>query len=137
MWLVIGMTLICLVISTEVFSQVYYEDCPRGTYREAELSRECKPCAKGFYGETRGLTVSTCSAPCPKGRYSDAFGAKTIDDCKLCPPGVVGLSDGLSAATCSAPCPIGRYSLAFGATSMSACQACPYGYYGGQCYKKE
>ena len=73
--------LIC--ITGSVSGQSIYEDCPRGTYRHSPFSRECKLCAKGHYGDTHGLTVNTCSAPCPLGRYGDNVGAKTIDDCKL------------------------------------------------------
>ena len=60
-----------------------YGDCPRGTFRENVLSRECKQCSKGYYGNVQGLTHHTCTGPCPLGTYGDTFGAKTIEDCKL------------------------------------------------------
>jgi hypothetical protein len=60
-----------------------YSDCPRGTFREDPYSRECKPCAKGYYGNARGLTKSTCTSPCPLGTYSDIVGATSVDACKL------------------------------------------------------
>jgi hypothetical protein len=63
-----------------------YPDCPRGTYREKPLSKECRLCAQGHYGETRGLTTRTCSGPCPLGRYGDEVGLKTSDECKLVSP---------------------------------------------------
>ena len=60
-----------------------YENCPKGTYRETQYTKECKLCPKGYYGNTEGLTTPTCTAPCPIGRYSDRFGLKYVDDCKL------------------------------------------------------
>mmetsp|Transcript_49471 Transcript_49471/g.97843 ORF Transcript_49471/g.97843 Transcript_49471/m.97843 type:complete len:145 (-) Transcript_49471:56-490(-) len=114
-----------------------YDDCPRGTYRENPLSRECKLCSKGYFGDVRGLTTNTCSAPCPMGRYGDNFGAKTEDDCKLCPPGKIGSSVGLTTSECSRSCPKGRYSSSYGATTIKDCQTCPPGYFGWQCYTSE
>jgi len=41
--------------------------CPIGTYNDKTLqisSAACLPCDAGYYGETTGLTVSTCSGKC-------------------------------------------------------------------------
>ena len=41
--------------------------CPRGTYSGTPGSASCSRCASGYYGDTEGLNVSTCSGPCRNG----------------------------------------------------------------------
>lgn len=71
------------VASSSSSSSSIYEDCPIGSYRENLYKRECKLCPRGYYGNTVGLTSSTCSGPCPIGRYSDKVGTKHEEDCEL------------------------------------------------------
>jgi hypothetical protein len=120
-------------------SNPYYEDCPRGSYRPSPTVKECKFCALGYYGNTHGLTTSTCTAACPIGKYGSVVGATNDEECTevrnilkctrnhkitnltycfQCPPGVVGLSSGLTTKSCSKPCPTGRYSSMSGSTSL-------------------
>ncbi len=58
-----------------------FEDCPRGSYRPNAKVKDCKLCAKGYYGETHGLTSKYCTAACPIGKYGGSFGAMTDEDC--------------------------------------------------------
>jgi hypothetical protein len=70
-------------VSSSSSSSSIYQDCPIGSYRENQYKRECKLCPRGYYGNTVGLTSSTCSGPCPIGRYSDKVGTKYEEDCEL------------------------------------------------------
>jgi len=77
-----GATTSSTVASSSSSSSIY-QDCPIGSYRENPYKRECKLCPRGYYGNTVGLTSSTCSGPCPIGRYSDKVGTKYEEDCEL------------------------------------------------------
>jgi hypothetical protein len=70
-------------VASSSSSSSIYQDCPIGSYRENPYKRECKLCPRGYYGNTVGLTSSTCSGPCPIGRYSDKVGTKYEEDCEL------------------------------------------------------
>jgi len=70
------------ITSTSTAASIY-QDCPIGSYRENQYKRECKLCPRGFYGNTVGLTSSSCTGPCPIGRYSDKVGTKYEEECEL------------------------------------------------------
>ena len=88
--------------------------CPPGKYRVPSTSdyskysgqriEGCHFCPRGKYGEESGLTSSSCSADCPKGRYRDTKGAITAEDCMLCPPGKVGDDEGFMTSECGGNC---------------------------------
>ena len=114
--------------------------CPRGKYRIdsgsnlASTNRRgvrrdgCIPCPRGTYGSTEGLTSSTCTGSCPKGRYSDRLGLTTDNDCLKCPVGRYGSSLGLTTKACTGSCTSGYYTVSTGAEADSECVVCPSGY---------
>lgn len=114
--------------------------CPVGKYRLnsgsnlASTNRRgvrrdgCIPCPRGTYGATEGLTSSTCSGSCPKGRYSDRLGLTTEDDCIKCEVGKYGSSLGLTTKACTGSCATGYYTETTGAEADTECIVCPAGY---------
>lgn len=117
--------------------------CPKGKYRitsNSQLSREsgqridgCMFCPRGRYGDTEGITRSSCTADCPRGRYRDQVGGTSYHDCLYCPEGKVGLAQGLTSSECSGNCPSGYYSDVAGIDEYGDCKLCPTGYRGWQC----
>ena len=114
--------------------------CPVGKYRIdsgsnlASTNRRgvrrdgCIPCPRGTYGSSEGLTSSTCSGSCPKGRYSDRLGLTTENDCQKCEVGKYGSSLGLTTKACTGSCATGYYTKNTGAEADSECILCPTGY---------
>ena len=112
----------------------YPEKCPIGTYNalaKKTLSTHCLPCDRGYYGETTGLSVSTCTGKCSAGFYcsydSEAIGAvvhSPID-------GILGNRCAvgnycIEGAYEEEPCAAGTYNPNIGAKE---CLACPVGFY--------
>jgi hypothetical protein len=106
----------------------------------------CLPCPASRYGNTSGLTASSCSGvctanpgsicglgeasphgtPCEQGAYADV----ASNQCVLCPPGRYGDVEGAASSGCSGPCvsASGQYC---GVGAMSATGSiCPPGTYG-------
>ena len=88
----------------------------------------CMPCGRGYYGDAVGQTLSTCTSPCPLGRYNDRLGATSEGECKYCPKGKYGSTTGLRTRACTADCPAGRYTASIGNTASADCLECPNGY---------
>jgi hypothetical protein len=114
--------------------------CPRGYYaprlpppQKITGTNMCKPCPRGKYGSSRGMTTSDCTANCPAGKYGPKKAATTEADCEVCPPGTYGSTTGLTSRTCTASCLPGKYSLSKGVTSDVQCLECPPNYRGAQC----
>lgn len=104
--------------------------CERGEYRSFNF---CYLCPPGKYGSTTTSSTPQCTANCPKGRYRDQPGGKSVDDCEYCPPGKYGFLEGAVTAECSGTCRAGYYSKVIGATDSTVCIPCPPGYYDYQC----
>ena len=51
---------------------------------------DCSFCPAGKYGAQPGLVKDTCSAPCPKGFYSNVVGLTSVGQCKKCFTGYRG-----------------------------------------------
>ena len=98
------------------------KDCPEGRFESRKGAIACTSCPAGRYGQLAGQisedescyglclagrygnpgqTQSTCTAPCPAGRYSIAG---TGVECTKCPAGTYGSNQGLEASECSGPC---------------------------------
>ena len=81
-------------------------------------------CPGGVFGNSTGLSVSTCTQPCDAGRYGATPGQTTASCEGECAPGYA-CPQGSSSATQQA-CPAGRYS----STPASTCLGvCPEGFY--------
>jgi hypothetical protein len=116
--------------------------CPAGFWRplgstnlvrvSGQRTDGCRPCPRGRYGSTSGLTDDTCTASCPAGRYGPQYAATSIDECVFCPIGRYGVMAGMVSEECSGTCPAGKYSSVAGLTSATGCITCPRGYRGGQ-----
>ncbi len=80
--MILYLTILLIYVSLNIVnSNPYYDDCPRGSYRPSPTVKECKFCALGYYGNTHGLTTSTCTAACPAGKYGSIVGATNDEEC--------------------------------------------------------
>lgn len=108
--------------------------CPIGTYNALAnkyLVSHCLPCDAGYYGETTGLIVSTCTGKCSAGHYCNqhnSIGSTTHspEDASSwggrCRAGTYCPIESTQETVCAA----GTYQPAAG---QEACIACPIGYF--------
>lgn len=100
------------------------QNCPAGTYGNAQGLTSCPSCSPGTFSSALGSTTSSTCQDCPFGRFSGSPAAAICDNC---PPGTYGPSLGLSVCE---NCAAGTYSSTLGSTTASSCQDCDIGKYG-------
>ena len=107
--------------------------CARGRYSITHAGQvPCLPCPRGRYGDTYGLTESSCTNSCGPGKYQPKLGVETVADCMLCPPNTWSSLSGVTSDICT-PCSTGRYNLLWGASQQAACLVCDAGYMSAEC----
>ena len=51
----------------------------------------CRPCLRGKWSSTSGLSASNLCTDCASGKYSTEFGVTSISTCTTCPTGTIGV----------------------------------------------
>ena len=105
--------------------------CPRGTFGSSgglTAAAQCTGCLPGTYGSAPGLVLASECSNCSVGKFSSGFAITSDAQCVLCPAGKEGkcgnLDGGLvrdSETTGCSTCTSGKYSDVQGSTSCLSC----------------
>ena len=100
-----------------------YTRCIVGQYSTGGAA-VCTQCPRGTFGNTTGLTLSSCTGLCAAGYYGSTPAASSPSCSGPCAAGYY-CPDGSTSAT-QAPCAVGQYSTG----GAASCTACPAGQFG-------
>uniref|UniRef100_A0A7S4BXP4 Tyrosine-protein kinase ephrin type A/B receptor-like domain-containing protein n=1 Tax=Chrysotila carterae TaxID=13221 RepID=A0A7S4BXP4_CHRCT len=91
--------------------------CPRGATQPLL-------CEAGRFGDSAGLTNSTCTGPCSPGYYCEAGSQEPTRG--ACPPGSANPFYGAQSAESCVPCPVGQAANTSASTACTPCSAGTY-----------